>query len=67
MIQNGAKIGERMWELPIYDEIRDDMKGTASDLVNSAGSRYGGASQGAAFLEHFVEEGVKWAHVDIAG
>jgi leucyl aminopeptidase len=67
LITNGAHIGERIWELPIYDEIRDDMKGKASDLVNSAGSRYGGASQGAAFLENFVEEGVKWAHVDIAG
>lgn len=27
----------------------------------------GGASKAAAFLENFVEKGVKWAHIDIAG
>ena len=29
--------------------------------------RYGGACTAAAFLQKFVEDGVKWAHVDIAG
>ena len=43
------------------------MQGKFSDLNNSGGSRYGGASQAAAFLEKFVEKGVKWAHIDIAG
>lgn len=43
------------------------MKGTYSDLKNSGKTRYGGASTAAAFLENFVEKGVDWAHVDIAG
>jgi leucyl aminopeptidase len=30
-------------------------------------ARYGGACTAAGFLEHFVADGVKWAHLDIAG
>ena len=37
------------------------------DLTNSAGKTEAGSSQAAAFLKSFVEEGVKWAHIDIAG
>lgn len=43
------------------------MEGKFSDLNNNGKSRYGGASNAAAFLENFVEKDVKWAHVDIAG
>lgn len=49
------------------DEHRESMKGQFSDLANDGKSRYGGASQAAAFLENFVEKGTKWAHIDIAG
>jgi leucyl aminopeptidase len=64
---SGTQIGERMWEMPIYDEIREEMKGKVADLTNTGSTRYGGAIQAAAFLECFVEKGVNWAHVDIAG
>ena len=37
-----------------------------ADMKNSA-SREGGSITAACFLERFVEEGVKWAHLDIAG
>ena len=31
------------------------------------GPREGGAINAALFLQHFIQEGVRWAHLDIAG
>jgi leucyl aminopeptidase len=59
--------GERIWQLPLVDEYVDDMKGTYADLSNMGGAKGGGSSQGAAFLSQFVEDGITWAHFDIAG
>jgi leucyl aminopeptidase len=41
------------------------MKGESSDLKNSGGP-HGGACTAAAYLSRFVDEGVEWAHIDIA-
>lgn len=59
--------GEKVWRLPLTDEFVDDMKGTYGDLTNTGNAKGGGASQGAAFLESFVEKDITWAHFDIAG
>lgn len=59
--------GERIWRLPLVDEYVDDMKGTYGDLTNVGNAKGGGSCQGAAFLSQFVEEGIPWAHFDIAG
>jgi len=58
---------EPVWRLPIMEEHHDAMKGKFSDLNNKGNTPYGGASQAAAFLSKFVDEGVDWAHLDIAG
>jgi len=58
---------EYIWELPIIDEWREDMKSNIADLKNIGGSRWGGSAKAAAFLENFVGEGIPWAHLDIAG
>ncbi|MFN7065761.1 MAG: leucyl aminopeptidase [Aquificaceae bacterium] len=59
--------GERMWQLPLDDKkLRDRIKKGDADLLNSGG-RYGGAITAAMFLEEFIEEGIKWVHLDIAG
>jgi leucyl aminopeptidase len=58
--------GERLWRLPLWPEFLEEMRGTHSDLRNSAG-RWGSASSAAAFLSQFVGELVDWAHLDIAG
>jgi len=65
---SGEKTYERVWELPIYDEHRNAMKGKFSDLSNMGSlKRYGGCITAAAFLENFIEEGIDWVHLDIAG
>ena len=59
--------GEGFWHLPITDDIREGLKSDIADLRSGGKSRYGGALAAAAFLQHFVPEGVSWAHLDIAG
>ncbi len=65
LIQTAQSSGERLWELPMYKEYKDSLKSDIADMKNT-GSRYGGASTAGVFLQEFVE-GVKWAHIDIAG
>eukprot|EP01016_Furgasonia_blochmanni_P043853 TRINITY_DN601_c0_g4_i1.p1 TRINITY_DN601_c0_g4~~TRINITY_DN601_c0_g4_i1.p1 ORF type:complete len:528 (+),score=196.20 TRINITY_DN601_c0_g4_i1:131-1714(+) len=66
--QAGALVSEPFWRLPINNEFRNAMKAEAADLNNlSKQTMWGGACTAAAFLENFVEAGVKWAHLDIAG
>lgn len=59
--------GEGFWHLPITDDIREGLKSDVADLRSSSKNRYGGALTAAAFLQHFIPEGVSWAHLDIAG
>jgi len=61
----GERCGERVWELPLWDEYGEGMKSDIADLKN-AGSRDGGSICAAWFLKQFVGE-TRWAHLDIAG
>ena len=65
---SGHAVFEEFWQLPIKEEHKRAMKGSMSDLRNAdIDSSFGGASKAAAFLLEFVEEGVDWVHLDIAG
>lgn len=63
----GAETGEAVWPLPLEDFHRDQMKGEVADLRNINAGQGAGSTAGAAFLSHFVKEGLEWAHLDIAG
>ena len=61
-----GRSGDRLWRLPMgeaYDKIMDSQ---IADMKNSAG-REAGSITAACFLGRFVEDGVKWAHLDVAG
>ncbi|MBM3449535.1 MAG: leucyl aminopeptidase [Armatimonadetes bacterium] len=64
VIRAGAAAGERIWQLPLWEEFLDAMKGEITDLKNTGG-RNGGAQKAAAFLGEFVG-GRPWVHLDIA-
>ncbi len=59
--------GERLWELPLWQEHKDDMKGIFADLQNISKSGTAGTITGGAFLSEFVPDNIPWAHIDIAG
>jgi len=65
LIKVGAEAGERLWQLPMYEEYKEQIKSDIADVKNSGG-RYGGAITGAQFLAEFAGK-VPWAHIDIAG
>lgn len=65
LLEAGEKTFERLWRMPIYREYRDQLKSSIADIKN-AGSRKGGASVAACFLQEFVND-IPWAHLDIAG
>lgn len=68
LIAVGKKVREESWHMPIDDYHRDIIKHKEADITNlPARSGEGGSSQAGAFLEHFVEKGTKWIHLDIAG
>ncbi len=58
------KTAERTWQLPIWDDFRNQMKSAVADLHNSGGRAAGTAAAGA-FLENFIGDW-PWAHIDIA-
>lgn len=61
----GERCGERLWQLPLWDEYGEVMKSDIADLKN-AGSRDGGSITAGWFLKQFVGT-TRWAHLDIAG
>ena len=66
LVLNSARdVGEKMWELPLDAELREEIRSRVADVKN-VGSRWGGAITAALFLENFVSE-VPWVHIDIAG
>jgi leucyl aminopeptidase len=65
ILSASGRAGEKMWQLPMDDELREEIKSEVADIRN-AGSRLGGAITAAMFLEQFVSD-VPWVHIDIAG
>ncbi len=61
-----SRAGEKVWELPLYAEYKEDMRSKVADYRNS-GDRTGGSQKGATFLNFFVDGAYPWAHLDVAG
>jgi leucyl aminopeptidase len=65
IIEAGERVGEPMWELPLYREYKSQIESNVADVKN-IGERWGGAITAALFLVEFVGD-IPWAHLDIAG
>ncbi|AEU36120.1 leucyl aminopeptidase [Granulicella mallensis] len=64
---NGLPVsGEKFWRMPCTDDYREQIRSQIADIMNTGGSRYGGATTAAMFLKEFVGE-TPWIHLDIAG
>jgi leucyl aminopeptidase len=57
--------GERVWQLPLIDEYKEQFKSDVADL-NNTGGRNGGAITAGLFIKEFAGT-IPWAHLDIAG
>src|SRR4030095_11422053 len=61
----GRRADDRPWRMPIGEEYAEQLKSNFADFANVAG-REGGAITAACFLAKFTD-GLKWAHLDVAG
>ena len=61
----GEQSGDRVWRLPLWDDYQEQLHSTFADVGN-VGGRDAGVITAACFLSRFAE-GLRWAHLDIAG
>ena len=65
VIKAGEATGEKFWQLPMFEEYREQIKSNVADIKNTGG-RPAGSITGGYFIREFAEE-VPWVHLDIAG
>lgn len=65
VIAAGKEAGESIWQMPMPEEYKEQLKSEVADMKN-VGSRYGGSITAAQFLAEFVGD-TPWVHLDIAG
>ena len=65
LVEAGVRADDRAWPLPVTEEYAEQLKSNFADFAN-IGGRDGGAITAAAFLGKFTQ-GLKWAHLDVAG
>ncbi len=62
----GEEVGDLLWRMPLTKAHDEMIKSDIADMQN-IGGKGGGSSTAAAFLGRFIQDGVPWAHLDIAG
>ena len=65
VIAAGEAAGEKLWQLPMFDEYEEQIKSEVADLKNTGG-RLAGSITAAKFLAHFAGD-TPWVHLDMAG
>jgi leucyl aminopeptidase len=66
VVDAAGRAGEPSWPMPLPAELRKGLDSEVADMLNT-GPREGGMLTAGLFLQEFVTEGVRWAHLDIAG
>jgi leucyl aminopeptidase len=65
ILECSNQTGEKIWQLPLFEEHKEQLKSSNADIRN-IGGRPAGAITAAAFLSNFVDD-IPWVHLDIAG
>ena len=67
LLGSGEQVHEKLVSFPIYEEFVEHTESEVADVKNSEFRCRADMIQAGAFLSNFVEDEVKWAHIDIAG
>jgi leucyl aminopeptidase len=62
----GEESGDKLWRMPIAEPFDRLIDSPIADMKN-VGPREGGSITAAQFIQRFIDTGVKWAHIDMAG
>lgn len=63
-IAEGERLGDPVWRMPLWRPYLRYLTSHIADIAN-AGSRMAGAITAALYLERFVPDGQRWAHLDV--
>ena len=66
LLEAGSQSGDKLWRMPLAEPFDRLIDSPIADVKN-VGPREGGSITAAQFIRRFVDDGVKWAHLDIAG
>ncbi len=66
LAEAGQVVKERLWRMPMGPEYDKLINSPIADMKN-LGGRYAGSTTAAQFLGRFINKGMPWAHLDIAG
>jgi leucyl aminopeptidase len=66
LVTLGEDSGDRLWRMPLAEPFDRLIDSPIADVKN-VGPREGGSITAAHFIQRFVENGVRWAHIDMAG
>ena len=62
----GVATGDKVWRMPLADAYDKQIDSPIADMKN-VGGREAGSATAAHFVGRYIQPGVKWAHLDIAG
>ncbi len=65
LARRAAAEADPLWRLPLWAPYRQDIDSKVADLNNAGAGGFAGAITAALFLQRFVAEGTRWAHLDI--
>jgi leucyl aminopeptidase len=66
LLKAGDESGDKLWRMPLAETFDRLIDSPIADMKN-VGPREGGSITAAQFIQRFIENGVRWAHVDMAG
>ncbi|MDH2998744.1 leucyl aminopeptidase [Pasteurellaceae bacterium LFhippo2] len=64
--QSGEQCAEYVWHMPTGDWFNNPLECAYADLRHGSEDPHGSPCVAATFLQHFVKDEQKWAHLDIA-
>jgi leucyl aminopeptidase len=67
VVETATAYGEAAWGMPLPEELRKSLDSPVADVANVHPERVGGMLTAGIFLREFVPDGVRWAHIDMAG
>lgn len=68
LIVSATKVNEKLWRMPLHPDYNEMINSSVADIGNIGSDKgLAGSSTAAHFIARFVKNGVKWAHLDIAG
>lgn len=64
LLDASGETEDPLWRMPLWKPYQEMLKSDLADVANASNSPMAGCITAALFLQRFVPEGAKWAHLD---